>query len=44
MENDQSKVKMPTDEQRVFLNQAYNFFYDIVDEMAPDSFWVKAPY
>jgi len=34
----------PTPEEIEFLKKAYNFFYDIFDEVFDDSFWVKDPY
>ncbi len=34
----------PTPKEVEFLKKAYNFFYDIFDEVFDDSFWVKDPY
>lgn len=34
----------PTQEEIEFLEKAYNFFFDIFDEVFEDSFWDKDPY
>jgi hypothetical protein len=34
----------PTQQEIAFLTKAYNFFYDIQDEAADDSFWAKDSY
>jgi len=36
--------KKPTEQELVFLNQAYNVFYDIFDEAMAEAFWKKDPY
>jgi hypothetical protein len=36
--------KRPNKQEIVFLTQAYNFFYDICEEMHNESFWQKDPY
>lgn len=36
--------KRPNKQEIVFLTQAYDFFYDICEEMRDESFWQKDPY
>lgn len=37
-------AQRPTDDEIQFLNQAYNFFYDLHDEMKVEDFWKKDAY
>jgi hypothetical protein len=36
--------KRPNEQEIVFLTKAYNFFYDICEEMRDEAFWQKDPY
>jgi len=40
----EGQAKKPSEQELVFLTQAYNFFYDICEEMRSESFWQKDPY
>lgn len=37
-------TKRPNDEEAQFLSRAYNFFYDIFEEILDEAFWAKDPY
>lgn len=34
----------PTEQEMYFLNQAYNYFYDVHEEVTAKGFWQQDPY